>query len=79
MKRQGRDLLHLHMIYDKKTDNYKVQTTRIVDNFTSPTDAVIIGNSLYVIEYGGKQGGNKSGGSLWKITLSGDTKVAKKK
>jgi len=79
LKRQGRDLLHLHMIYDKKTDNYKVQTTRVVDNFTSPTDAVIIGNSLYVIEYGGKQGGNKSGGSLWKITFSGDSKVAKKR
>ncbi|MCF2444925.1 cytochrome c class I [Dyadobacter sp. CY345] len=79
LKRQGRDLLHLHMIYDKKTDNYKVQTTRIVDNFTSPTDAVIIGNSLYVIEYGGKQGGNKSGGSLWKITLPNDNKIVRKK
>ncbi len=34
LRRQGKDLLHLHLIYDKKTDNYKVQTTRIVDNFT---------------------------------------------
>ncbi|MCF0054385.1 sorbosone dehydrogenase family protein [Dyadobacter sp. CY356] len=78
LRRQGKDLLHLHLIYDKKADNYKVQTTRIVDNFTSPTDAILIGNEMYIIEYGGKQGGTKSGGTLWKITLPGDAKVLKK-
>ncbi|MDQ6476996.1 cytochrome c class I [Dyadobacter sp. LHD-138] len=78
LRRQGKDLLHLRMIYDKKTDNYKVKTTRIVDNFTSPTDAVLIGNDMYIIEYGGKQGGTKSGGTLWKITLPGDAKALKK-
>jgi glucose/arabinose dehydrogenase len=71
LRRQGRDLLHLKMLYDKTADNYTVKTTRIVDGFTSPTDALLIGNVLYVIEYGGKQGGNKTGGSLWKITLPG--------
>jgi len=69
LRRQGKDLLHLDMVYDKATDNYKVKTTRIVENFTAPTDALLIGNTVYVIEYGGKQGGNKAGGSLWKITL----------
>lgn len=69
LRRQGKDLLHLNMIYDKATDNYKVKTTRIVENFTAPTDALLVGNTLYIIEYGGKQGGNKAGGSLWKITL----------
>ena len=69
LRRQGKDLLHLDMIYDKVSDNYKVKTTRIVENFTAPTDAILIGNTVYVIEYGGKQGGNKAGGSLWKITL----------
>jgi glucose/arabinose dehydrogenase len=78
LRKQGKDLLHLHMIYDKKADNYKVKTTRIVDNFTSPTDAVLIGNDMYIIEYGGKQGGTKSGGTLWKITLPGDAKALKK-
>lgn len=73
LKRQGKDLLHLKMIYDKKTDNYKVKTTRLVDNFTSPTDAVIIDNHMYIIEYGGKQGGSKSGGTLWKVTFPTDT------
>ncbi len=72
LKRQGKDLLHLKMIYDKKTDNYQVKTTRLVDNFTSPTDAVINDNHMYIIEYGGKQGGNKSGGTLWKITFPKD-------
>lgn len=78
LRRQGRDLLHLDMIYDKNTDNYKVKTTRIVDGFTAPTDALLIDNILYVIEYGGKQGGNKAGGSIWKITLPANPKLAKK-
>jgi hypothetical protein len=78
LRRQGKDLLHLEMIYDKASDNYKVKTTRIVDNFTSPTDALLVGNTLYVIEYGGKQGGNKAGGSIWKITLPANEKMAKK-
>ncbi|KAA0991875.1 PQQ-dependent sugar dehydrogenase [Dyadobacter aurulentus] len=78
LRRQGKDLLHLEMIYDKPADNYKIKTTRIVDNFTSPTDALLVGNTLYVIEYGGKQGGNKAGGSIWKITLPASDKLTKK-
>lgn len=78
LRRQGKDLLHLEMTYDKKTDNYKVKTTRLVDNFTAPTDALLVGNRVYIIEYGGKQGGNKAGGTLWKITLPANDKMAKK-
>lgn len=76
--KEGKDLLHLKLIYDKKTYNFKVKTTRIVDGFTAPTDAILVGNIAYVIEYGGQQGGNKSGGQLWKITLPTD-KTAKTK
>jgi mono/diheme cytochrome c family protein len=60
---QGSDLLHLKLEYDKNTDNYFVQTTRIVDSFLEPVDAIMIGNEVFVIEYGGKQG------NIWKITL----------
>jgi hypothetical protein len=74
LRRQGKDLLHLDMVYDKASDNFKMKTTRIVEGFTAPTDALLVGNTLYIIEYGGKQGGNKSGGSLWKITLPGKKK-----
>ncbi len=65
---QGSDLLHLHLTYDIATDNYFVKTTRIAEGFTEPTDAVMIGNNVYVIEYGGK------GGNIWKITLPAETK-----
>ncbi|TLU99447.1 PQQ-dependent sugar dehydrogenase [Dyadobacter luticola] len=78
LRREGRDMLHLEMTYDKASDNYKMKTTRMIDNFTSPTDALLVGNTLYVIEYGGKQGGNKAGGSIWKITLPANEKMAKK-
>lgn len=69
---QGRDLLHLEMSYDKGSDNYFVKTTRIVDSFNNPTDAVLIGNSLYIIEYGAREG------SIWKITLPAGSKKAKR-
>jgi glucose/arabinose dehydrogenase len=69
---QGSDLLHLHMVYDKATDNYVVQTTRIVEGFNDPVDAVLIGNSMYLIEYGGRDG------NIWKIILPGDTKTGTK-
>ncbi|QRR01058.1 PQQ-dependent sugar dehydrogenase [Dyadobacter sandarakinus] len=78
LRRQGRDLLHLELAYDKAADNYKVKTTRIIDGFTSPTDALLVDNTLYIIEYGGKQGGNKAGGSIWKITMPAADKIAKK-
>jgi len=78
LRRQGRDLLHLHMTYDKASDNYKMKTTRILEGFTSPTDAVLVDNIMYIIEYGGKQGGNKAGGSIWKITMPANTKASKK-
>lgn len=69
---EGRDLMHLEMSYNKLTDNYFVKTTRIVDSFNNPTDAVLIGNELYIIEYGAVQG------SIWKLTLPGKSKPVKK-
>lgn len=63
---EGADLLHLRMTYDSTMDNYVVRTTRILDGFKEPSDAVLLGNTVYVIEYGGK------GGNIWKITLPAD-------
>jgi glucose/arabinose dehydrogenase len=60
---EGSDLLHLEMYYDKEMDNFTMHCTRIVEGFQQPTDAVLIGNIVYVIEYGG------TGGHIWKITL----------
>ena len=70
--KEGTDLLHLRLIYDSTSDNYFVRTTRIVDGFNEPTDAVLVGNKMYVIEYGGK------GGNIWKITLPTDAQQTKK-
>jgi cytochrome c553 len=63
--KQGSDLLHMHFSYDKAMDNYFINTTRIVEGFKEPTDAILVGNEVYVIEYGGR------GGHIWKITLPG--------
>ena len=65
--KQGADLLHMRFSYDSAMDNYVIRTTRIVDGFREPTDAVMIGNDVYVIEYGGRKG------QIWKITLPGKT------
>ena len=63
---EGSDLLHMHMRYDSTADNYFMKTVRMVDGFNEPTDAVLDGNILYVIEYGGRSG------RIWKITLPAD-------
>jgi glucose/arabinose dehydrogenase len=60
---QGGDLLHLELEYVKAWDNYVVHASRIVEGFNEPTDALMIGNDVYIIEYGGKEG------NIWKVTL----------
>jgi hypothetical protein len=42
--------------------NYQVRVTRLVGGFSNPIDAEIIGNKIYVIEYGGNQG-------IWEVTF----------
>ena len=60
---EGADLLHLDLSYDEGTDNYFVKTKRIVEGFNGVTDAVLIKNNVFVIEYGA------AGGNIWKIIL----------
>ncbi len=69
---EGSDLLHLHMEYDKEMDNFVMHTTRVVDGFQEPTDAVLIGNIAYVIEYGGLEG------HIWKVILPSGTDASSK-
>ena len=54
------DLLHLDLA--KVGDNYEARVTRLVGEFSNPIDAEIIGNRIYVIEWGGGRG-------LWEIVL----------
>jgi glucose/arabinose dehydrogenase len=68
---QGADLLHLRLRYDSTTDNFFAKTTRVVEGFNDPVDAVLSGNTVYVIEYGGKEG------HIWKITLPAATRSKK--
>jgi glucose/arabinose dehydrogenase len=58
---QGEDLLHLHLIYDRAINNYKVSTRRIISGFKGPVDAVISGKSIYVLENSLSDDGN-----LWR-------------
>lgn len=64
---EGSDLLHLDMTYNPGMDNFTMHTTRIVDGFQQPTDAVLVGNIAYVIEYGGM------GGHIWKVIFPSKT------
>lgn len=60
----GEDLLHLELSKNADGSNYQVEITRLVRGFTSPIDAVMRGNKIYVLEYIGNDDGN-----LWEITL----------
>lgn len=42
--------------------NYQARVTRIVGGFTTPVDAEIIGNRIYVIEYSGNQ-------NIWEVSF----------
>jgi hypothetical protein len=60
-KDASQDMLDLNLTKLGNT-NYQTTATRIVGGFTTPIDAEIIGNRIYVIEYSGNQG-------LWEITF----------
>lgn len=60
-KDPSQDLLHLDL-QKIGNNNYQVRTTRIAESFNNPIDAEIIGNKIYVLEYGGNQG-------IWEITM----------
>ena len=44
------------------TTNYQARITRVAAGFTTPIDAEIIGNRIYVLEYSGRQG-------IWEVTF----------
>ncbi|WP_336517860.1 c-type cytochrome [Pollutibacter soli] len=70
--RQGADLLQLNMRFDSTTKNYVVRTERLADGFLEPADALLVGNDLYVLEFGGQKG------SIWKIHFTGNETMLKK-
>lgn len=57
----SQELLNLNLIKIGQS-NYQLQATRIVEGFNRPIDAEIIGNNIYVLEYGETQ-------RIWQITM----------
>ena len=62
----GEDLLHLEL--HKNSDGYEANVTQVMRGFTNPIDAVLVDNTLYVLEYGGDR-------MLWAITFAMDLAV----
>jgi glucose/arabinose dehydrogenase len=58
---QGKDLDALSFF--KTSTSYTVSTEQLAEGFKNPIDEVLIGNHLYVLEYG-------QGGSIWELTFS---------
>lgn len=59
-KDASEDLLHLDLRKDGAT--YTTRASRIVAGFNQPLDAELIGNTIYVLEYGGEQ-------AIWRIVM----------
>lgn len=51
-----------HMTLTKVGDNYEAVTTQIARGFKNPIDTAIVGNKLYVLEYGNK-------GAIWELAF----------
>jgi glucose/arabinose dehydrogenase len=60
-KDPSQDMLHLNLT-KIGNNTYQVRAKRIVRGFSNPIDAEIIGNKIYVLEYGASQG-------IWEITM----------
>src|SRR5882724_10020211 len=60
-KDASQDMVDLNLTKLGNT-NYQTTVTRIIGGFSNPIDAEIIGNRIYVIEYGGNQG-------LWEVVF----------
>jgi glucose/arabinose dehydrogenase len=58
---QGKDLDALSFF--KTSTSYTVSTEQLAEGFSNPIDEVLIGNHLYVLEYG-------QGGSIWELTFA---------
>ena len=56
----AQDLVHADLV--QVGANFQAQMTRLVGDFDQPIDAEIIGNAIYVLEWGGDN-------SIWEITL----------
>ena len=59
----GEDLLYLRL--EKENETYTTSVNRIANGFTGPVDAVLIGNKLYVLEYGGA--------AIWEVNFPAKT------
>jgi glucose/arabinose dehydrogenase len=57
---KGQDLLYLRLT--RSVDNYIMTATQIARDFKNPIDAVMIGNKLYVLEFG-------AGGAIWELSF----------
>ncbi len=60
----SQDLVHLDLTFDSVVNNFRLNATKVIDNFNHPVDAEIDSNKIYVIETGGA---GTSG--LYEITL----------
>jgi hypothetical protein len=58
---QGKDLDALSFF--KTSTSYTVSTEQLAEGFKNPIDEVLIGNHLYVLEYG-------DGGSIWELSFA---------
>lgn len=64
----SQDLLDLELT-KLGTTNYQARVRRIVGGFSNPIDAEIIGNRIYVIEYGGSFG-------IWEVRVPAPLRIA---
>jgi Glucose / Sorbosone dehydrogenase len=58
---KGLDLLHI--VLTKSSDNYTMTSEQVAREFKNPIDTVLIGNKLYVLEFG-------DGAAIWELTFN---------
>lgn len=70
----GEDLLHLNL--EKSQAEYSMTVERVASGFDHPIDAAMVGNVIYVLEYGTPFGGGGGRRSVQAVTLPGRTNLS---
>ncbi len=58
------DMLALHLVKNNATNIYTMQATRVIYNFDNPSDACMVGNIIYVVEYA-----TDTTADIWRIEM----------
>ena len=73
MEDDGESLMHIELT--KSGDTYTMNSYTMVSGFLNPIDSEIIGNEIYVLEFGNSWLNNRASTKIWKVSFEKEVSV----